>query len=140
MGLKQNSISWKQGFFLLLLLVLVFIGGSLFYFHTHGGAYHRLFEFVVLNPNSGGYYSACAHEYGHYVYYEKLSKEQRKEWRRISNLSEGYVSDYAMTNPSEDFAESYASTIQTTAFSEILNFYDERKANFMKCEVFSFGC
>jgi hypothetical protein len=48
------------------------------------------------------------HETGHYVWYNRLSNSQRKEWERLHAVG-NYVSEYAKTDALEDFAETYAS-------------------------------
>ncbi len=50
------------------------------------------------------------HETWHYVYWNKLSEKGRQKWIKLFNSSTGslaFVSNYAMTNPSEDFAETF---------------------------------
>lgn len=54
------------------------------------------------------FYHVLYHELGHYVFYQVLSSEQRKEW--VTKLFKHYssVTVYGSRNASEDFAESYA--------------------------------
>ena len=48
------------------------------------------------------------HEVGHHVFKHILSSTKRKEWVTKLYPNSNYVTDYAKTNASEDFAESYA--------------------------------
>ena len=52
------------------------------------------------------------HEVAHYFWFEKLTFNQRGAYRRVFNNATDYVSEYAKTNAREDFAETYAKTIQ----------------------------
>lgn len=74
------------------------------------------------------------HEVGHNVYYN-LSPEQQQQWDQISlhSRSGEYVSDYAMTNVREDFAESYAHYVRSP---EVLTDASPAKFNFMRDIVF----
>lgn len=47
------------------------------------------------------------HEIGHKYFYERMTEEQRNEWRIISNNSILYPTMYSRTNADEDFAEHF---------------------------------
>jgi len=48
------------------------------------------------------------HEVGHHVFRHVLNSTERKEWVTKLYPNTKYVTDYASTNASEDFAESYS--------------------------------
>lgn len=48
------------------------------------------------------------HEIGHHVYHHVLSSSQKKNWVTQLYASKNFISDYAKTNASEDFAETYS--------------------------------
>jgi hypothetical protein len=50
-------------------------------------------------------YKHIIHETWHRVYYKKLTREQRKEWKELSKP--WYVTEYASKSPQEDFAETF---------------------------------
>ncbi len=52
-----------------------------------------------------------SHEYGHFVWFHVLTKDERKQYRSIYNSQakkHQLVSDYAQTNLEEGFAEAFA--------------------------------
>jgi hypothetical protein len=51
------------------------------------------------------------HEYGHYIWFEKMTAKQRAEWENIKNTPDSFVSEYAIRSISEDFAETFAYTL-----------------------------
>ena len=51
------------------------------------------------------------HEIGHYVFHVIIDSTMRKEWVTKVSRSGSYISEYAKTNASEDFAESYATYV-----------------------------
>lgn len=54
----------------------------------------------------------CAHEVGHYVWWEYLSEAERAEYETIYDASTRFVSDYAFTGGvDEDFAETYKASV-----------------------------
>jgi hypothetical protein len=75
------------------------------------------------------------HEVGHNVYWN-LPSEQHAAWDKISTSSHPgeYVSNYARTNPKEDFSESYASYVLDP---ELLKDTSPAKYNFLCGNVFS---
>jgi len=68
-------------------------------------------EIVIYNnafrkyPTQELFGKLCFHEWSHIVYYKYLNENQRKAWERISRSMKEYISTYASTNVSEDFAE-----------------------------------
>lgn len=73
------------------------------------------------------------HEIGHYVFHQKLDATVRSKWTTKVRPNSPCISDYAKTNPAEDFAETYAFyslspnlTLRKTP----------AKHNFMKLHVF----
>jgi Zn-dependent protease with chaperone function len=48
------------------------------------------------------------HEIGHHVYNHVISSTQKKQWVTQIYPQKRFISDYAATNASEDFAETYA--------------------------------
>ena len=48
---------------------------------------------------------AVLHEYGHHVYYSRLSNLRKKQWVKMFEENPVYVSDYSKTNAEENFAE-----------------------------------
>ncbi len=75
------------------------------------------------------------HEVGHNVYWN-MSAEDQANWNRLSSSSrpDEYVSDYAQTNPKEDFAETYASHVLDPS---LLKDVSPAKFNFMRDHVFN---
>jgi len=59
----------------------------------------------------------CAHEVGHYVWFEHLDQDQRDEYREIYNVTEDWVSAYAETDVEEDFAETLQAYIWYEPYS-----------------------
>ena len=56
-----------------------------------------------------------AHEYGHYVWNDKLTREQRRSYRRLwwRQMHAGHlVTDYASDSPEEGFAEAFSYFLQ----------------------------
>jgi hypothetical protein len=81
------------------------------------GKYDRVTRRIEINRHSasgvadaGEVPFTVAHEVGHHVYWHHMTEEQREEWDGISRASQTseYVTDYARSNPRDDFAESYA--------------------------------
>lgn len=62
--------------------------------------------------------STVLHEYGHYVYWDVMSRQERAGWNLISNQSTEFVSDYARTDAKEDFAETFMAGITCTYSTE----------------------
>jgi len=56
------------------------------------------------------------HELGHTVYKFVLTPFQRLDYQGEFNTSMIYVSDYAMLNPSEDFAETFSRFIKNKCY------------------------
>lgn len=54
------------------------------------------------------FFHTLFHEIGHFVYFRWLPQPIRFEWVQKNHKADGFISDYARTNASEDFAETYA--------------------------------
>ena len=104
--------------------------------YYHGAESYKNVDFSVLEAGlrqydlGANYVNYLQHEFAHYVYYKILDDEQRKAWESLwewnskniekvnsvwgsiyKNNNENrnnFVSDYAMTDAYEDFAETYA--------------------------------
>lgn len=74
------------------------------------------------------------HEVGHNVHYN-VGEQNMASWEQLSvnSAPDGYVSNYARTNPQEDFAESYATYVKDPALLQEAN---PQKYAFMKRWVF----
>lgn len=104
-----------RGLFVFNLLALILFVGTVVYFvyayNNYAGTYNSNLNVIILYPDdypAGTEFTVAAHEIGHYVYFQKLTKEQRDEWREIYEDSNSFISEYASTNELEDFAEMYA--------------------------------
>jgi chromosome segregation ATPase len=79
-----------------------------------------------------GFKKAIAHEIGHIVYRRFLTDEQKAEWFvwYAEDLEKGrFISEYALENEEEDFAESFRFF---KLEPEMLQNYDERRYNLIK--------
>ena len=68
-------------------------------------------QMIILRPEmiTGSPIEHLWHEYGHHVWYTKLSKEQRQNYTNIYNNATEFVTTYALEGGvKEDFAESFA--------------------------------
>jgi hypothetical protein len=73
------------------------------------------------------------HEYGHYLWEEVLSKNDRDDYIRVWKSTGTYTSVYAMTDgASEDFAESYSAYLVDTdkLHSKKYNFMNKLSHNY----------
>lgn len=73
------------------------------------------------------------HEIGHYVYFRILNKSAKKAWVSAIAYNDDHITDYAATNASEDFAESYAIFVQDPKALESL----ADKYRFLRDHVFT---
>ena len=63
----------------------------------------------------------CAHEIGHFLWYEKLSDSERERYCAIYAKARQYVSRYAFNaGPHEDFAESFMAAMSCNLDPELL--------------------
>ena len=78
------------------------------------------------------FYRMLYHEIGHYVFYNAIGGDLKKEW--VTRLYPGnpYITQYASRNGSEDFAECYASYILEPG--KLMHIIE--KFSFMKHQVF----
>jgi hypothetical protein len=54
------------------------------------------------------------HEYAHVIYLRDMTDEQIEQYELIYNKTNDYMTSYARTSASEDFAETYARSIICT--------------------------
>jgi len=114
-----------------LIAIMLFLILNL-YFNT-AGAYRRelntIFVFTKDYDATNTMY-ASNHEIGHYLYFNKLSQSQRDEYDRLFKDSNVYMSTYAMTNSTEDFAEMYTNATLCQVIPQLLDGQDENKIKF----------
>lgn len=67
-----------------------------------------------------------AHELAHYYWFNKLTKKQRKEWKKLHENTRKFSSEYAKTNEEEDFAETISYII---AYKSVTT--DQEKIDFI---------
>ena len=72
------------------------------------------------------------HELGHFVFHQKITSYQRKQWASTLFTKRQFVSAYAATDPAEDFAESYAYYILDTQKIKAI----PEKYHFLRFQVF----
>lgn len=115
--LEENS-KLRKRFNLVLLLFfglttpMITIAAAFTYNYQNSvGTYYQFMDFVVIKgqDNLNQMLFTCAHETGHYVYFEIMNETQRLEWDSISEHSTTFATPYAKKNSKEDFAESFAS-------------------------------
>ena len=77
------------------------------------GSYRRSSRliFIMRMRDRADFFETLFHEIGHHVYYQILRGDPRFEWANERSPRERFVSAYAATNASEDFAESYAAYV-----------------------------
>ena len=125
--------------------------------HTHFIEVPNSLGFYVLGSNDihiaeesrfsdgvEGIVDTVIHEIGHNAYYDivEYNPELNSQWEKLNfesllkNLIEGtgFVSDYAMTDKYEDFAESYNIYVRDP---ELLQFMNSDKYEFLRDYVFS---
>ena len=73
------------------------------------------------------------HELGHLVFHQVLTSYQRKTWTTQLWTLRKFVSDYARTDPAEDFAESYAFCVLNPARIKTI----AEKYHFLRFTVFA---
>ena len=79
------------------------------------------------------FYQILYHEIGHFVFFLALNSRVKKQWVTEIFPNSACISEYASTNASEDFAESYASYVRDPAALQQLPV----KFAFMRDWVFS---
>ena len=50
-------------------------------------------------------YKVIRHEHSHFIYHRNFSKNIKEYWENLSNFIPEYITEYASTQPAEDFAE-----------------------------------
>jgi len=85
------------------------------------GAYSKEANFAVIftkDLNMDRLVYVSSHELGHYIYFKKMTEEQRIEYEQLFKDSNEYITDYSMTNAAENFAEEFAAKIQCYYISD----------------------
>jgi hypothetical protein len=99
------------------------------------GVYFPVADIILIKPqtHTGGLLNTAAHEIGHEVFYTYLNASQRHDWEAISAQSapDQFVTWYAKTDTSEDFAESFASIVYCHIDVDYLENISSAKAAFM---------
>jgi hypothetical protein len=113
---KCNKTLWAYRATILIFLFMAFN----IYFNT-GGGYLQHANVVMLFPkentlNDVMYISS--HEIGHYIWFTKLTEEERNKYIEIFNNSTEHVTEYAKRNVQEDFAETFAWTVEYRIYPE----------------------
>lgn len=94
----------------LLLIILMLIGVTL----RSDGIYSNIINIISVFPKDHTFEEnlfISSHEIGHYVYFVKLTPEQRNSYEQLFNDTNERVDDYANTNAAESFAQEFAYTI-----------------------------
>ena len=80
-------------------------------YNNAAGSYSKELNLIMLYPKDypvSSQMHTAAHEVGHYVYFQKLSHEDRLEYEKIFNDSNEFITTYSKINASENFAEEFA--------------------------------
>jgi len=117
----------------LLLIIFLLIGVTL----RSAGIYSKELNVISIFPKNYSFAETLfvsSHEVGHYVYFTKLTQEQRNEYERLFADSNEFVDEYARTNAAESFAEEFAYTITynvniVTVPKEHQKFFTDNEAN-----------
>lgn len=84
-------------------------------FNSPGGLYYSSKQAFITFCFDRSPYSCIQtslHETGHHLWYYSLTKEQRDRYDNIFNETDEWVTDYASTETTEDFAETYEEGFQ----------------------------
>ena len=92
--------------------------------------YRSILFFDIESPDACEH--VLFHELGHFVFHQKITSYQRKEWTNKLFIKRQFVSAYAATDPAEDFAESYAYYILDVQKMKAI----PDKYHFMRFQVF----
>lgn len=114
-GKINTFIAYCTLFFTVILLIL--IGLLIQDSPSWSGKYAAGIDLVVIKgyPEPGYMLQVAKHEIGHHVYFVNINDTKRDEWKILVAKSESrkdYVTEYAMTNEEEDFAETFLSVLQ----------------------------
>jgi len=102
-------------------------------YNNAGGIYSKELNLIAIFPkNNSTYFQfyTAAHEIGHYVYYNKLTAEDRAEYEQLFYSSDEYITDYSKTNAVENFAEEFAGITYTFVYEDFVS--NSRKDFFRK--------
>lgn len=103
--------------------------------YTHSdGAYSKETNLIFLFPKEHTTHevtTVAMHEIGHYVFFKRLTANERQEFIKISNESNYFVTPYAQTNAIEDFAEMFSYSMFCEFRPEFLSAQDQNKINFL---------
>ncbi len=99
-----------------------------------GAFIQRERRIIIYNIDSPAlFFHVLYHEIGHYVFFLTLSSVVKKQWVTQIFPKSDCVTVYASTNPSEDFAESYACYVREPERLATI----PKKFAFMRDHVFS---
>ena len=93
----------------IVVIMLLFVWNSL----RADGFYSREINFIGIYPKENTYMDnlfVSTHEIGHYVYFTKLTPEQRQSYEKLFIDKNSLIDNYAGTNAAESFAEDFAFT------------------------------
>jgi len=129
--------NWVMPIIYAVCLIQIVIISGIIYAESNkfvGGTYNKQSHMIVINAsnhygNVNGVIGSAYHEIGHWIWFEKLTVEQRKEYRQIYSALDWYATEYAETNVVEDFAETYE------FYSTNDKSVDNAKIDFMKTVV-----
>jgi hypothetical protein len=72
---------------------------------TAAGRYYIQADNIILYTGRSD--TTILHEIGHRVWFTKLNESQKEEWTAIHNSNNNTVSNYALKDETEDFAETF---------------------------------
>lgn len=100
---------------------------------AHAGSYYPKLDLIFVHHSDTNWmYQTLKHEYGHHHYYTQLNQTEREEWNNISAETNYYVSKYAMTNPREDYAETFEKVVRCEGYPQILRGHNNKKYEFFR--------
>jgi len=113
----MHAITFKQnkrrkimaGINLTAIIIIIFLCMNTY--NNAAGVYSKEINTIMIFPkdySTGSQFFTAAHEIGHYVYFQKLSHEDRVEYEKLFADTNDFVSNYSKTNASENFAEEFA--------------------------------
>jgi hypothetical protein len=93
--------------------LFLIIGIMLWNSYRSDGFYSKEINFIGIYPKDFSYMDnlfIASHEVGHYVYFTKLTPQERQEYEKLFKDSNSFIDDYAAISPAESFAEDFAFT------------------------------
>ena len=119
--------------FLTLIMMIIMVAVALNLYTNASGAYSKEINTIMIFPKDNSVWSqfhTAGHEIGHYIYFTKLTAEDRAEYEKLFNDSNEFVSQYSKTNAAENFAEEFSWVSLTQVHPEFVS--DSRKDFFEK--------